>query len=67
MPVLYKCFNKCYENVNIAYTSAFESTGIGITYASAFKSAGIGYIHIFIKVVLAQVKTPEHGLRSRRF
>ena len=41
------------------YTSVFESTGIGTTYASAFKSAGIGYIHIFIKVVSALLKTLE--------
>ena len=49
----------------MTYTSAFRST-----YAGAFKSAGtgsknagIGYIHIFIKVVLTQVKTPEQGLK----
>ena len=28
--------------MNITYTSAFESTGIGSTYSSAFKTSGIG-------------------------
>ena len=28
------------------------------------KSAGIGYIHIFIKVVPALLKTPEQGLKA---
>ena len=53
----------------MTYTSAFRSAGIGTTDASAFKSAGtssknagIGYIHIFIKAVPTQVKTPEQGL-----
>ena len=66
-----------YENVNITYTSAFESTGIGSTYSNAFKNAGlggiysnafknagIGYIHFFVKTVPTQVKTPEQGLKS---
>ena len=62
----------------MTYTSAFRSAGIGTTYAGAFKSAGIGsknagigyknagigYIHIFLKVVLTQVKTPEQGLKA---
>ena len=50
----------------MTYTSAFRSAGIGTTYAGTFKSAsigsknvGIGCIHIFIKVVPTQVKTPE--------
>ena len=50
----------------MTYISTFRSTGIGTTYADAFKSAGTGsknagisYIHIFIKVVPTQVKTPE--------
>ena len=50
----------------MTYTSAFRSAGIGTTYAGAFKSAdtgsknvGIDYIHIFIKAVPTQVKTPE--------
>ena len=50
----------------MTYTNAFRSTGIGTTYAGTFKSAstysknaGIGYIHIFIKAVPTQVKTPE--------
>ena len=38
----YLCQDSLYKNVNITYTSAFESAGIGTTYASAFKSAGIG-------------------------
>ena len=50
--------------MNITYTSAFESTGIGTTYANTFKSISIGYIHIFVKAVLAQVKTPKEGLKS---
>ena len=57
----------------MTYTSAFRSVGIGTTYASAFKSAGtgsknagIGYIHIFIKAVPTQVKTPEQGLKAPR-
>ena len=48
----------------MTYTSAFKSAGIGTTYAGAFKSAGIGYIHIFIKAVPTQVKTPEQGLKA---
>ena len=55
------------------YTSTFRSAGIGTTYAGAFKStgtgsknAGIGYIHIFIKAVPTQVKTPEQGLKVPR-
>ena len=55
----------------MTYTSAFRSAGIGTTYAGAFKSAGtssknagIGYIHIFIKAVPTQVKTPEQGLKA---
>ena len=54
----------------MTYTSAFRSAGIGTTYAGAFKrtgtgskNAGIGYIHIFIKAVPTQVKTPEQGLK----
>ena len=55
----------------MTYISTFRSAGIGTTYAGAFKSAGtgsknagIGYIHIFIKVVPTQVKTPEQGLKA---
>ena len=54
----------------MTYTNAFRSIGIGTTYAGTFKSAstysknvGIGYIHIFIKAVPTQVKTPEQGLK----
>ena len=54
----------------MTYASAFRSVGIGTTYAGAFKSAGtssknagIGYIHVFIKAVPTQVKTPEQGLK----
>ena len=54
----------------MTYTSTFRSDGIGTTHAGAFKSAntgsknvGIGYIHIFIKAVPTQVKTPEQGLK----
>ena len=54
----------------MTYTSAFRSADIGTTYAGAFKrtgtgskNAGIGYIHIFIKAVPTQVKTPEQGLK----
>ena len=54
----------------MTYTSAFRSVGKGTTYAGAFKSpgtgsknVGIGYIHIFIKAVPTQVKTPEQGLK----
>ena len=57
----------------MTYASAFRSAGIGTTYADAFKSAGtgsknagIGYIHIFIKAVPTQVKTPEQGLKAPR-
>ena len=42
----------------MTYTSAFKSTGTGS------KNVGIGYIHIFIKVVPTQVKTPEQGLKA---
>ena len=55
----------------MTYASAFRSAGIGTTYAGTFKSAGtggknagIGYIHIFIKAVSTQVKTPEQGLKA---
>ena len=57
----------------MTYTSAFRSVGIGTTYAGAFKSVGtgsknanIGYIHIFIKAIPTQVKTPEQGLKAPR-
>ena len=50
----------------MTHASAFRSAGIGTTYADAFKSAGIGYIHIFIKAIPTQVKTPEQGLKARR-
>ena len=50
----------------MTYTNASKNAGIGTTYAGAFKNpgigsknAGIGYIHIFIKAVPTQVKTPE--------
>ena len=42
----------------MTYTSVFRSTGIGS------KNTGIGYIHIFIKAVLALLKTPEQGLKA---
>ena len=62
---LFRCFYLCrdslYEKVNITYTGVFESVGIGTTYASAFKSAGIGYIHIFIKTILALLKSTGTG------
>ena len=55
----------------MTYTNASKNAGIGTTYAGAFKSpgigsknAGIGYIHIFIKAVPTQVKTPEQGLKA---
>ena len=55
----------------MTYTSASKSVGISTTYAGIFKSAGtgsknagIGYIHIFIKAVPTQVKTPEQGLKA---
>ena len=59
----------------MTYTSASKSAGIGAgigtTYASTFKSdgtcsknTGISYIHIFIKAVPTQVKTPEQGLKA---
>ena len=55
----------------MTYTSASKSVGISTTYAGVFKSAGtgsknagIGYIHIFIKAVPTQVKTPEQGLKA---
>ena len=55
----------------MTYTSASKSVGISTTYAGVFKSAGtgsknagIGYIHIFIKAVPTQVKTPEQSLKA---
>ena len=42
----------------MTYTSASKSADIGS------KSAGIGYIHIFIKAIPTQVKTPEQGLKA---
>ena len=53
-----------YQRFWKAYSSTLESAGIGSTYSSAFKSAGISYIHIFVKVIPTQVKTPEQGLKN---
>ena len=39
---LWKCEYNLYQRFWKAYTSAFESAGIGSTYSSAFKNAGIG-------------------------
>ena len=39
---LWKCEDNLYQHFWKAYTSAFESAGIGSTYSSAFQNAGIG-------------------------
>ena len=58
-------------SIGTTYAGTFKSASIGTTYAGTFKSVGtgskntgIGYIHIFIKVVPTQVKTPEQGLKA---
>ena len=44
--------------LSTTYAGVFKSAGTGS------KNAGIGYIHIFIKAVPTQVKTPEQGLQA---
>ena len=42
----------------MTYTSASKNAD------TSNKSAGIDYIHIFIKAIPTQVKTPEQGLKA---
>ena len=65
--------------IGTAYASTFECAGIGLfmncgslkTYTNAFENAGIGpeirrykSSKLLVKVVLAQIKTSEQGLKS---